>query len=262
MSRPVTDLLSHSTWWKKRGHLDIGRTQLTLRDGKSQTCHPLSQPLRSSLPDSELLEVLRTALEILCSTLPAGRRHLDITISDSLARCWILERLSGLATLAEIEALAADQMLQLYGDSPDAAAQWAIQIDVTPFATQWPVIALPKAWLDLLLEVTVERAWQIGKIQTRFVASLNDQRSNPFRPEKNSVYAMETQDGLTIGIRNARQWLALRTHPPLNLLGTDLLTMLRRDCAAAGVRLDDFRIHNLRCPVGVEVQIGAGVEAA
>ena len=257
MSRPVTDLLSLSTWLEKRGHLDIGRTQLTLRDGKSQTCQSLPQPLRSSLPDSDQLATLRAALEMLCRTLPAGRRHLDITISDSLARCWILERLPGLATLAEIEALAADQMQQLYGDSADAAAQWALQIDVTPFATQWPVIALPKAWLDLLIEITAARAWRIGKIQTRFVASLNEQRSNPFRPEKNSVYALETLDGLTIGIRTARQWLALRTHPPLNLLGADLLAMLRRDCAAAGVRLDDLRIHSLSCPLGVEAGVGA-----
>ena len=144
MSRPVTDFLSLSAWWEKRGHLDIGRTELTLRVDKSQTCQPLPQPLRSSLPDSDQLGTLRAAFEILCSKLPAGRRNLDITISDSLARCWIIERLPGLATLAEIEALAADQMQQLYGDGQDTAAQWALQIDVTPFATQWPVIALPK----------------------------------------------------------------------------------------------------------------------
>lgn len=256
MSRRVTDLAPLPARWKKSFRLDIGRMQLSLRDGRSQASTPLPRPLRCGLPDSDQLESLRTALDLLMRDQPVARRYLDVTISDSLVRCWILKRVPGLATLAEVEALAADQMSRLYGDSPEAAAQWAIRMDATPFSTQWPVIAMPRAWLDELLELTTAKGWQTGKIQTRFTYSINHLGSNPFRPEKNVAYALDMPDGLTIGLRSSQQWLALRTHPPLELLGIDLQPMLQRDCAAAGVRLEHFRIQNLRCAMGVEA--GAG----
>ena len=228
-----------------RLHLDIGCARLILQSGKSATRHKLALPLKPGIPNNETLAELRAALVSLCSTQPAGKRTLEISLSDSVARSWIVERLPGLASLQEIEALASDQMQNLYGDSDVDATEWVIRLDATPFATQWPAIALPKALLDLLIEIATSQDWQLGKIQTRFVRSFNAQRSHPFSHTKLAVFSLETSDGLTIGIRNAQEWLALRTHPPLALLGTPLPAMLRRDCRAAGLSLDECRIQTL-----------------
>jgi hypothetical protein len=77
------------------------------------------------------------------------------------------------------------------------------------------------------------------------VRGFNSWRSNPFKRSKRVVFSLDTPDGLTIAIRNAEQWLALRTHPPLDLLGADLPAMLRRECRAAGLLLDDCQIQTL-----------------
>lgn len=252
MSPRVTDFFAPTGWWNKTLHLDIGRTRITLRDGKTQTSHELSFPMHIGIPAPKQLKALQTSIETLCATRPHGRRTLEITLSDMLARCWILERLPGLRSLGEIEALAADQMQQIYGDSAETAAQWAIRVDVIPFASRWPVVALPKTLLDVLLAISATHGWSTKKIQTRFVAGVNARRSIPFGSSKN-VYSLATADGLTIGIRNTREWLALRSHPPLNLLATDLPTMLRRDCGAAGINEDEYRIHVLPWSTGKEV---------
>lgn len=230
--------------------LDIGRSRLTLQDGEQRNRHKLAAPIPSGIPDNEQLAALRSGIEALCAALPAGRRTLEITVSDALARCWILERPPGLASPREIQALAVDQMQQLYGDSADNAAQWALRLDLTPFTSHWPVVALPAALLELLQDIASGYGWQIGKIQTRFVSGINA-RLAPWRKQaRNAVYSLETSDGLTIGIRSAGVWRALRTHPPLSLLGTDLPAMLRRDCRAAGIAVDDCRMHTLTWPLG------------
>jgi hypothetical protein len=151
--------------------------------------------------------------------------------------------------LKEVEELAADQMQQLYGDSVDSAAQWAVRLDVTPFKSRWPAVALPKALLEMLQDIAGEHDWRIGKIQTRFVSSINARPGAWLKPAKHAVYSLETPDGLTIGIRSAGVWLALRTHPPLRLLGADLSAMLRRDCRVAGISIEDCHIHALRWPL-------------
>ncbi|MGV0975744.1 MAG: hypothetical protein ACOYBO_07430 [Azonexus sp.] len=230
--------------------LDIGRSRLRLQDGEKQTRHKLTSPIPSGIPDNEQLAALCSGIEALCAALPAGRRTLEITVSDALARCWILERPPGLASPREIQALAVDQMQQLYGDNSDSVAQWTLRLDLTPFTSQWPAVALPTALLELLRDIAGGHGWRIGKIQTRFVSGINA-RLVPWRKQaRNAVYSLETSDGLTIGIRSAGAWLALRTHPPLRLLGTDLPAMLRRDCRVAGIAVEDCRIHALRWPPG------------
>jgi hypothetical protein len=238
--------------WGRPGavRLDIGRSRLTLQDGEQRNRHKLAAPIPSGIPDNEQLAALRSGIEALCAALPAGRRTLEITISDALVRCWILERPPGLASPREIQALAVDQMQQLYGDSTDNAAQWALRLDLTPFTSHWPAVALPTALLELLQDIASGYGWRIGKIQTRFVSGINA-RLAPWRKQaRNAVYSLETSDGLTIGIRSAGVWRALRTHPPLSLLGTDLPAMLRRDCRAAGIAVDDCRMHALTWPLG------------
>lgn len=229
-------------------HLDLGCTQLMLQNGKSATSLELSAPLKSDKPDSDSYADLRTKLASLCAAIPSGRRKLEISLSDALARSWIVERLPGLASVQEIEALAGDQMRRLYGDGNADSAEWVIRLDTTPFVSRWPAIALPQWLLDLLVETALTQGWQLGKIQTRFVQRLNAERSNSLSRRKCVVYSLDTPDGLTIGIRNTEEWLALRTHPPLALLGAQLPAMLRRDCRAAGVNLDDCRTQTLRWP--------------
>lgn len=230
-------------------HLDIGRTRLMVQHGQSLNRHKLPSPIKSGTPGTDALAELGAVLEALCAALPEGKKTLEITVSDALARCWILERLPGLASPREIEGLAYDRMQQLYGDNPAEAAQWAVRVDATPFASHWPAIALPKSLLDLLLEKFGAHGCRIGKIQTRFVRSFNAQSGNSIHPPKHAVYSLETADGLTIGIRNAREWQALRTHPPLRLLGTNLPAMLRRDCRAVDLRIEDCHLQALRWPV-------------
>jgi hypothetical protein len=226
-------------------HLDIGCSRLVLQNGKSVTTGELAIPLKSGMPNPEAVAGLRAALIALCATLPARKRVLEITLSDALVRSWIVERLPGLASLTEIEALADAQMRDLYGDDNGDISEWRIRVDATPFAQHWPALALPNTLLDLLIEIAGLHNWQLAKIQTRFVRGFNSWRSNPFKRSKRVVFSLDTPDGLTIAIRNAEQWLALRTHPPLDLLGADLPAMLRRECRAAGLLLDDCQIQTL-----------------
>jgi hypothetical protein len=225
--------------------LDIGCSCLVLQSGKSITTSELALPLKSGLPSLEALAGLRTAIVHLCDAFPSRKRVLEITLSDILVRSWIVDRLPGLATLAEIEALADSQMGELFGDGNGDAGEWVIRVDATPFASHWPAIALPKALLALLIEIAGSYGWQLAKIQTRFVRCLNDWRRNPFKRSKLFIFSLDTPDGLTIAIRNAEQWQTLRTHPPLAMLATDLPAMLRRECRVAGLLFEDYRIEPL-----------------
>ena len=247
MSRLAIDRLG-LPWRQPPLQLDIGRDRLLLLDGKTPTRQKLAAPLHPGLPDDEASAALRSALAALGESVPAGRRTLHVSVSDALARNWIVARLPGLASLPEIESLALDQMQQLYGDRPADAGQWAVRLDAEPFVSGWPAIAIPQALLDSLSEIAAQHDWQLGKIQTRFVASFNALPGRPFGRSAIAVYAQATRDALTIGIRRANEWLALRTHPPLQLLGAELPVMLRRDCTAAGLRLEDCRIHTLHWP--------------
>lgn len=228
--------------------LDIGCTRLRLQDGKSIICRELVSPLQPGAHAAGQFAELNQAISELFSALPPGRRVLEITLSDALARSWVAERLPGLTSRDEIDAVALDQMRSLYGDARSDFAEWVIRLDAEPFCEKWPAIALPKALLDLLAGLVTGRDFRPGRIQTRFVRSFNALRSHPFRRQNTAVYCLNAPDGLTIGIHGARQWQALRTHPPLRLLGADLPTMLRRDCRAAGVPIEGCRVHSLSWP--------------
>lgn len=231
-----------------RLHLDIGCSRLVLHNAKTATTAELPIPLQAGIPPPAAVAGLRAAIVALGAGLPSGKRRLEVTLSDALVRSWIVERLPGLASLQEIEALAGDQMQHLYGDKHAASGEWVIRLDATPGASHWPAIALPKALLDLLIEMATLYDWPLDTIQTRFVRSFNAWRTNPFSRAKFVVYSLDTPDGLSIGIRHRRQWLALRTHPPLALLGTELPTMLRRECRAAGLHLEDGQPQALPWP--------------
>ena len=249
MSRLATDRFTRILGGGNRLRLDIGCSRLVLQNGQSVTEYQLPAPLKAGIPASQAVADLHAGMVALCGALPAGKRTLEITLSDALVRSWIIERLPGLASPQEIEALATDQMHRLFDDDSADSARWVIRVDATPFVGYWPAVALPKALLDLFSDVTAACGWRLAKVETRFVRRFNDWRGNPFRRPKQVVYCLDTSDGLTIGIRNTRQWLALRTHPPLALLGTDVSAMLRRDCRAAGLRLDDCCVVALHWPI-------------
>lgn len=236
-------------WLRPTACLDIGRSCLQLRVGKTSHRHDLARPLRAGLPDEAQLAALREGCAALFEQSRLGPGRLEVSLSDGLARSWIVERMPGLATPAEVDAMAADQMQQLYGDSAEDAAQWSVQTSAAAFVQHWPAIAVPKVWVELLTELAAVNDCQIAKIETRFVASFNVHRSNPFRSAKPTLHTLETPDGLTVGIRDADAWLGLRTHPPLALLSVDLSAILRRDCHAAGLRFEDCRISPLRWPL-------------
>ncbi|RIX49506.1 MAG: hypothetical protein D3M94_00395 [Rhodocyclales bacterium GT-UBC] len=202
-------------------------------------------PLKAGIPSAEALAGMRRCLEDLLAALPPGQRRLDVTVSDALARSWIVERVPGLSTPQEVAALAESQMQDIYGDSMEAAGLWTVRVDATPFAEQWPAIALPKALLELLFELAAGKAWSVGQVTTRFVAGVNARHGNPFRRPGAEVFSLESSDGLTIAVRDTSQWRALRTHPPLALLGTELSAMLRRDCLAAGLQAENCRHEKL-----------------
>lgn len=220
-----------------------------LQHGQSTIRHELPFPIDSCLPGVESLTQLGCAIETLGAGILHERQTVEITLSDALTRCWILERLPGLASPREIDGLAYDQMQQIYGDTAADAAQWVVQVDAAPFANRWPAIALARALLDLLCAIAETQGWHLGKIQTRFVRGFNACSSQSIRQPAQAIYWLESSDGLTIGIRNAREWQALRTHPPLTLLGSDLQAMLRRDCRAIGLQIANCQVQPLHWPV-------------
>lgn len=219
--------------------LDIGRERIVWQRGREHRAYPTRIP--PGLPSAETLAHLAHGLS---ETLPPaqGKRRLQVTFSDALARSWISERPPGLAA-SEITALASAQMQQIYGDQE--SSDWAIQIDPTPFACRWPAMALPQSLVASVVAALEARSWQAAAIRTRFVDRLAHTRSNPFQIARNTLYCLDHHDGLTIGLCVGNEWRSLRTHPPLNLLKCDLENMLRRDCHAVGVAPEDCRITQL-----------------
>lgn len=250
MSRPAIENLSR--WWKRAAplHLDLGREHLRLFEGGKCIQQKLTQALRTGLPESTTIDALRHDLQQLANAIPAAPRDLEISIGDGIARSWIVERIPGLASPEEAERLALDQMQQIYGDATEALGRWTIRLDATPFVSRWPAMALPRELIACLHDLAGERGWRIKQLQTRFVASFNGLPRKPFPRPGQAIYALAEADGLTIGIRRREEWQALRTHPSLSQLGTELNVMLQRDCTAAGLRLEDYRIHPLTWPVG------------
>ena len=230
---------------KRPVHLDIGRTSLRLRHGKALHQCTLASPLSGSQARAVAVEVLQHALRELLAAIPGRLGAVVLTVSDALARSWMVERLPGLANQREIAALAEGQMIDIYGDAVDAQGQWRVRIDAEPFATHWPAVALPEDLLAAVEAVVGERGGVLTAMSTRFVARFNARRRGFRRQPAPRAYVLELADAVTVGIRDGQQWYSLRTHPPLARMATSLETIIRRDCRAAGLEPSDCQVERL-----------------
>lgn len=231
-------------------HLHIGRRELCLKQGPRSETVLLSEPLGTGLPTQRHLASFENGLARVLAGASHGRQRMEITFSDALARCWIVERVSGLRNPAEVLALAETQLQDVYGDRPEDAAEWLLRVDVAPWAAGWPAMALPKAMLDVLLARIAERGWTLGRVQSDFVAAFNARRYRPFRSAGVDAHVLQTDDSLVIGIREGGQWLGLRSHPPQAILGCDLSAILRRDSLIAKRLPESCRLDVLPVALG------------
>jgi hypothetical protein len=202
-------------------------------------------PLRAGTLSEENRNGLNNGLDQLFALLPDKPQQLDITVSDALARCWVVERVAGLANEHEIAQLAESQMQDLYGDAPDTAGHWAVRVDATPFDQHWPATALAKSLIDLIEQAATRHGCRIVRLRTRFAARVNGYAPPMLQAPGKTVFVLDHSDALSIGIRDKSAWLALRTHPPLALLGTELPTMLNRECKPLGINPDECRVERL-----------------
>lgn len=249
MSLPAIKL---NFWPSKPLHLDIGRTHLTLDDGKKQRSLALSSAMKPGLPGDEALAALGEAINTL---LPAGvlrQGTLNISVSDAFSRCWILPRLSGLASIEELNSLARHQLKSIFGDSETEAAEWITQLDELPFAQAWPVIALPRKLVDLCQEQAMAKHYRLISLQPRFVQASKQPffRLSLRSRGQHLVEVLTCDESVTLGIRRGIHWLSLRVHPPLASLGLPIETLIKRDCQSVGISLESCLVRRLNWPAG------------
>ena len=212
------------SWWRPGAvRLDIGRSRLTLQDGEKQTRHKLAIADPLGIPDQRTTRGAAQRNRGLVCSAASGTAHAG-NHRERCARPLLDTRTSAGPGFAQgnpgaggrSDATALRRQRRQRG-AMGAAPRSSHHSPATGRPSRCPT-----ALLELLQDIAGEHGWRIGKIQTRFVSSINARLGAWRKPAKHAVYSLETSDGLTIGIRSAGVWLALRTHPPLRLLGTDL----------------------------------------
>ena len=156
---------------------------------------------------------------------------MNLVVSDALARFWIVERLPGLSSLAELHRYAALQFQQIFGDDP---AAWAIRIDAAPFVKRWLACALPAGLVVDLQRQAKEYDWQIASLQPHFIREYNAHCRHLKGDVAFSVASAETT---TIGVAVRGQWCGVRIHPSLERSQAGFKVLLQRDCLQYGVRV-------------------------
>jgi len=248
--------------------LDIGRGGFVLQYGRQQLAQPWSVALKPGVTDAVALDEMHQTLVGALAAVGPAKSRINITISDALTRTFVLRRLPGLAGIEEIECVARDQFARLYGEQGDSGNQgnqgdqgrfdavgaWAVQVDAIPFARHWPVFAVPQMLIDRIVSAAAANGLVAGRIEPRFVFACNDTRVRPSwlaglgwpgRRARTEVLSLQTTESLTLGIRAAGNWLSLRSHPPLAATGVDLATMIRRECRALGIAVEDCVLRSL-----------------
>jgi hypothetical protein len=162
---------------------------------------------------------------------------LDILVSDTLTRYWILERPAGLASAAELDLYAADRFAEIFGDDP---AAWVLRVDPVPQAERWLACAVPAIFAVDLPRLAEEKGWRMRSVQPRFVREYN-RHCRSLGPD--AVFCVASQESTTIGLIADGNWRGIRVHPPLDRSGTSFGTLLRRDCRQAGIATDGLQPH-------------------
>lgn len=166
---------------------------------------------------------------IRCAESHQRGNDIDIVVSDALVRYWIIERIPGLANLAELELYAAEQFGQIFGDDP---AGWVIRIDSVPFAKRWLACALPIGIASDLPRELHEQGRQVVSLQPHFVREYN---RHCHALETSTAFCVAEEESTTIGLLVDGEWRGIRIHPPLDSAKADLDDYLRRDCLQCGI---------------------------
>ncbi|WP_126446463.1 hypothetical protein [Sulfuricystis multivorans] len=160
---------------------------------------------------------------------PRPGAAIEISVSDALARYWILDCPAGLASVAELDLYAAERFAALFGEDP---ARWVLRYDPDPTARAWLACALPAAVAVDLPRRAAERGWRPRRIQPQFVRAYN---RHCRRLERTVAFCLAGEESTTIGLIVDGCWRNVRVHPPLDRSRADFATLLRRDCRQAGL---------------------------
>lgn len=162
---------------------------------------------------------------------------LDILVSDTLTRYWILERPAGLASAAELDLYAADRFAEIFGDDP---AAWVLRVDPVPQAERWLACAVPAIFAVDLPRMAEEKGWRLHSVQPRFIREYN-RHCRALGPD--AAFCVASHESTTIGLIADGSWRGIRVHPPLDRTSTSFGSLLRRDCRQAGIATDGLQPH-------------------
>lgn len=160
---------------------------------------------------------------------------LNILVSDTLVRYWILDRPPGLASAAELDLYAADRFAAIFGDDP---AAWVLRVDPVPRAERWLACAVPSLFAVDLPQAAAARGWHVCRVQPRFIREFNEHCS---ALDTDAAFCVASRECTTIGLIAAGKWCGVRIHPPLDRASASFSTLLRRDCRQAGMSADGLR---------------------
>ena len=163
---------------------------------------------------------------------PRRGAPIDITISDTLARYWILDEPAGLTGAAELDLYAADRFSLIFGDDP---AHWVIRVDPAPASRYRLACALPGLYAIDLPGFAKDRGWLPRLVQTRFIREFN---RNCARLGRHAVFCVASRECTSLGLIMDGQWRSIRVHPPLDRSTASFSTLLRRDCRQAGIAFE------------------------
>jgi len=176
--------------------------------------------------DAAILHVTRSGPRPL-EKAPRRGALLDILVTDSVARYWILERPAGLAGTAELDLLAAERFAALYGDDP---ADWAIRVDPAPWSKHWLACAIPLRYATELPRSAEAAGWRVRQVQSRYLREFNRCCRHL---DANTAFCVAARECTTIGLIVQGQWRGIRVHPPLTHSTAGFDTLLQRDSRQA-----------------------------
>jgi len=154
---------------------------------------------------------------------------LEILVSDTLVRYWILDRPPGLASAAELDLYAADRFAAIFGDDP---AAWVLRVDPVPRAERWLACAVPSLFAVDLPQAAAARGWHVCRVQPRYIREFNVHCG---ALDADAAFCVASRESTTIGLIAANKWCGIRVHPPLDRASANFGTLLRRDCRQAGL---------------------------